>query len=226
MPRNDKSMAAITSTIAAGTALAGMGVSVAQAIKANKQQKQAGQEAKAAANRIQNLTEANPFNQVQVPTLGFELAQQGIDRTSASTLNALQGAGAEGVIGGVGALMQGNREQELELAAQANEAAYNRDVAEANAQGGINTRAINRIEGLETSRLKGAQEAQAQAIENKNAAIKGIIGSATAGANVIAGAQTGAYKADKGLQKLLGLGYTEEEANQIITSGNFKKGRY
>lgn len=216
-------MAAITSTIAAGTALAGMGMSAAQAIKANKDKKIAAKAAGDAAQQIANIKELNPFNQVQVPTLGFELAQQGIDRTSASTLNALQGAGAEGVIGGVGALMQGNREQELELAAQANEAAYNRDVAEANAQGGINQRKADRTFDLESSRLTGAQMAQAQAEKNRQAAIKGIFESAGAGADVLAGAQTGAYKqkSDKQLYGKAPKGTTkayDEYGNEIFVN--------
>lgn len=194
-------MAAVTAVISAGVALAGLGISAAKAVKANKQQEQAGREARATANRIQNMKEANPFAAVQVPTLGFELAQQGIDRSSANTLNALQGIGAEGVTGGVGALMQANKEQELELAVKANEAKYQRDVNEANAQSGINDRKFKSLADLEQQRLTGAQMAVAQAQENKNAAIEGIFKSVGAGADVIAGSQTGAYskKSDKAL---------------------------
>ncbi len=42
--------------------------------------------------------------------------------------------------------------------------------------------------------MTGAQKAQAQAQANKNAAISGMFESAIAGADVLAGAQTGAYK--------------------------------
>jgi hypothetical protein len=190
-------MAAVTTTIAAGVALAGMGVSAAQAVKAEKNKKAAGQAANQAAQNIANIKETNPFNQVQVPTLGFELAQQGIDRAVMSALSASQGAGAEGVIGGVSNLVGGIKGAELDLAAQANEAAYNRDVAEATAQGGINQRAANRTEDLETLRLQGAQSDMAQQEDNKQAAIQGMFESATAGAGVLAGAQTGAYKQKK-----------------------------
>jgi len=194
-------MAAVTAVIAAGVALAGLGIQASKAIKEDKLQKQSAAEAKATAKRIQGLTEANPFREVQVPTLGFELAQQGIDRSSASTLNALQGAGAEGVVGGVNALMQTNREQELELAAKANEAKYQRDFNEAQVQGGINQRKIERVADLEQQRLNGAQLAMAQAQQNKNAAIEGMFASAGSAATTIAGAQTGAYRAksDKAL---------------------------
>ena len=187
-------MAAVTTTIAAGTALAGMGVSAAQAVRANKDKKAAAQAASQAAQNIANIKEINPFNQVQVPTLGFELAQQGIDRAAMSALSASQGAGAEGVIGGVSNLVQGVKGAELDLAAQANEAAYNRDVAEATAQGDINKRQAERTADVETLRLEGAQAAQDQAEENKQTAITGMFNSAIAGADVLKGAQTGAYK--------------------------------
>ena len=222
-------MAAVTTTIAAGTALAGMGVSAVQAVKANKDKKAAAQAASQAAQNIANIKEINPFNQVQVPTLGFELAQQGIDRAAMSALSASQGAGAEGVIGGVSNLVQGVKGAELDLAAQANEAAYNRDVNEADAQSGINQRQADRTTDVETLRLKGAQQAQAQAEANKQAAITGMFNTATAGADVLAGAQTGAYKMsakDKAIGKLTGMGYTNEEANQVYNSPNYKKGNY
>lgn len=227
MPRNDKSMAAVTTTIAAGVALAGMGVSAAQAVKAEKDKKAASQAASQAAQNIANIKETNPFSAVQTPTLGFELAQQGIDRAAMSALSASQGAGAEGVIGGVSNLVQGVKGAELDLAAQANEAAYNRDIAEATAQSDINKRQADRTFELEAYRLQGAQLAQAQAQANKQAAIKGMFESATAGADVLAGAQTGAYKMpkyDKDIAKLKSLGYTDQEALQLYNSQNFKKG--
>ena len=226
MSRNDKNMAVVTSTIAAGVALAGMGMSAAQAIQANKEKKAAAKAATDAAQQIANIKELNPFNQVQVPTLGFELAQQGIDRSAMSALSATQGAGAEGVIGGVGNIMAATGQNELELAAKANEAKYQRDVYEADAQSGINQRKADRTFDLEDSRLTGAQMAQAQAEANKQDAIKGMFESAIAGADVLAGAQTGAYKPNKGMKRLLDLGYTEEEANQVLSSPNYKKGNY
>ena len=229
MPRNDKNMAAVTSTIAAGVALAGMGMSAAQAIQANKEKKTAAKAATDAAQQIANIKELNPFNQVQVPTLGFELAQQGIDRSAMSALSATQGAGAEGVIGGVGNIMAATGQNELELAARANEAKYQRDVNEAEAQSGINQRQAARTEDLQYSKLTGAQKAQAQAQANKNAAISGMFESAIAGADVLAGAQTGAYKMPKSTKdynNLLSKGYTDEEANQILSSPNYGKKGY
>lgn len=172
-------MAAVTTTIAAGVSLAGLGMSVGQAVKANSQAKQANNAATAAATAFQNIREQNAFSKVQVPTLGFDLAQQGIDRTAQSALSTLQGAGAEGVIGGVGQVMQGINANELDLSQQALEAKYNRDVMEANAQQGINQRQAVREEDLALMRLQGAQRDQYQAQLNKQQAIRGAFGSAS-----------------------------------------------
>lgn len=169
-------MPAITSTIAAGVSLAGMGMSTAQAINAKKQAKEAENVAKAAANEIMGLKEQNPFASVQVPTLGTEIAQQGLDRAAQNALQVSQGAGAEGVIGGVGQITQGMGANELDLAAQANELKYQRDVNQANAQSGINERQVNRQADLLDARLEGSQLARANAINNKNKAIQNIFG--------------------------------------------------
>ena len=167
-------MPAVTTVLA----VAGIGMSAAQYIQAQKQQKAAQAAATQAANTIAGMKESNPFAAVQVPTLGFDLAQQGIDRQTAASVNALQGAGAEGVIGGIGNVVQNNNQAELQLAADANSAAYQRDVNEANAQTDINTRKIGRDTNLQLSKLEGAQKASAQAQENKNAAVAGMVGSA------------------------------------------------
>ena len=167
-------MPAVTTALA----VAGIGMSAAQYIQAQKQQKAAQAAATQAANTIAGMKESNPFAAVQVPTLGFDLAQQGIDRQTAASVNALQGAGAEGVIGGIGNVVQNNNQAELQLAADANNAKYQRDVNEAEAQTGINTRKIGRDTNLQLSKLEGAQKASAQAQENKNAAVAGMVGSA------------------------------------------------
>ena len=124
-------MPAVTTAIAAGSALAGMGMSIGQAVQAQKAKKVAQGAATAAANQIKGIKESNAFSSVQVPTLGFDLAQQGIDRTAASALGVAQGAGAEGVIGATGSINQGVKDSELELASQANQVAMQRDFAQA-----------------------------------------------------------------------------------------------
>lgn len=172
-------MAAVTTALAAGSALAGMGMNIAQYAKNNKAQKYAAAAASAAASQIANIKEQNPFAQVQVPTLGFDLAQQGLDRSTISALSAAQGAGAEGVIGAAGNIVSAQNAQNLDLAAQADQMKYQRDAAQAAAQGEINARKSVRDYELGAMKLAGAQQAAATAQENKANAIAGIVGGAT-----------------------------------------------
>lgn len=171
-------MAAVTAVIGAGVALAGLGMNIAQQQKAKKDQAAAERAAKAAANRLQNITEQNAFKNIETPTLGFEMAQQSMDRQTMAGVNALQAAGPEAVIGGIPGLTEQNREGQMQLAAAANEAQFTTDLYRANAQQDINMRKSLREQQLETSRLEGAQVAAAQAQATEAAAIGGIVESA------------------------------------------------
>lgn len=168
-------MAAVTGTI---VALGGLGLSAAQAIKANKDMKTASQAAAKAAGELKNIKEFNAFKQVQVPTLGFELAQQSQAQATTQAMQSLQGAGAEGVIGGVGNVLQAGNEQALNLAAQAGQAQYQRDMAQAEAEQGIQARQQEREYMIGTNELQSAQMQRASAEERKNAAIEGMFTSA------------------------------------------------
>ena len=172
-------MAAVTATIAAGTALAGLGMSVGQAVKAQKDKNNAQAAAKQAAGAIRDMKEMNAYEDLQVPTLGFELAQQGLDKSVVSALQSTQGAGAEGVIGGVGRINEAANAQELNLAAQANDAEFNRDKLVAGAQQDINSNKFKQLSDLEISRLNGAQQEAYYAEMRKQQAIEGAFGSAT-----------------------------------------------
>lgn len=177
-------MAAVTG---AAIAVAGLGMSAAQAIKASKDMKTADNAAKAAKNELSKISETNAFKQVQVPTLGFNLAQQSQAQRSASALSAVQSAGAEGVIGGVGQIMQAGNEQDLQLAAQADEAKFKRDAMQADAEMGISARKQERDFMIGSIEAQSQNERRAQAESNRNAAIAGMFSSA--GAAVKAGSK-------------------------------------
>jgi hypothetical protein len=179
-------MAAVTGTI---VALGGLGLSAAQAIKANKDMKTASQAAQKAAGELKNIKEFNAFKQVQVPTLGFDLAQQSQAQATTQAMQSLQGAGAEGVIGGVGNVLQAGNEQALNLAAQAGEAQFKRDAMQAEAEQGIQGRKAERDFYAGMNELQSAQTERAAAEARKNAAIEGMFSSAgtalTSGAGAI-----------------------------------------
>jgi hypothetical protein len=168
-------MAAVTAAISAGVALAGVGMNIAQAAKANKDKKAAQGAASAAAAAMKNIKEVNQYAQVQVPTLGFELAQQGIDRSAASALQSAQGAGAEGVVGAAGQIQQAVGASELDLAAQAGDLKLQRDMAQAEAGTGIEQRRALRESDIYSAELTGAQDAAAAAQNAKVAAITGAV---------------------------------------------------
>lgn len=177
--------AATTAILATGSALAGTGMSIAQAIQSKKDAAAASQAAATAANTLQNMKQVNAMSKVQVPTLGTNLAQQGLDRATQSALSVSQGAGAEGVIGGVGQIMQASNEQELKLAANANEMEYQRNMDEATAQNTINAAKFKQLDELEKLRLEGAQGAEYQAQANRNEAIKNAITSGTKALGIV-----------------------------------------
>jgi hypothetical protein len=163
-------MAAVTSTL---VALGGVGLSAAQAIKANKDMKKAASQYGMAVNNMKQIKEVNQFKGVQVPTLGFELAQQGQDQQTQQGIAALQGVGAEGVIGGIGQLVGAGNEAYLGLAAQANQAQSQRDMAQAAAGQDIEARRADREYTIGAQEAKNASTMRAQAQKDKNAAIAG-----------------------------------------------------
>lgn len=179
-------MAAVTGTI---IALGGLGLSAAQAIKANKDMKTASQAAAKAAGELKNIKEFNAFKQVQVPTLGFELAQQSQAQATTQAMQSLQGAGAEGVIGGVGNVLQASNLAAGEQAAKLGELKLQRDINEAESQQGIEARKQEREYMIGTNELISAQNQRASAEENRNAAIQGMFTSAgnalTSGAGAV-----------------------------------------
>ena len=186
-------MAAVTSTL---VALGGVGLSAAQAIKANKDMKQAASAADLAKNQLKQIKETNPFKAVQTPMLGFELAQQQQSQREAQMVGALEGAGAEGIIGGIGQVAQAGNEQDMALAAQANQTQFQRDMAQAEAESGIEARKAERdwMTGIGDIQMQNAIRAQSE--KNRNTAIEGAFSS-------LCTAATGAdemidlYKSDK-----------------------------
>jgi hypothetical protein len=211
-------MAAATAVISAGVALAGVGLSVNQAVQANKDKKKAQSAATAAANRMKNIKEENAFKDIEMPTLGFELAQQSADRAMMSGVQSVQGAGAEAVIGALPGMMQVGSEQQLQLAAQANEAQMGLDLKKAEAQQMANARNTMAEREMELFKLEGAQGAAAQAQANINAGISGAVQGLGSAAQY-AGLSAALYK-NKG-QGIVGL--TEEQKAALSSYGKLKE---
>ena len=161
-------MAAVTSTL---VALGGVGLSAAQAIKANKDMKKAASQYDLANKNLKAIKETNQFKGVQVPRLGFELAQQGQDQQTQQAIAALQGTGAEGIIGGIGQLVGAGNEAYLQQAAQANQTQFQRDMAQAEAGQGIEARRGEREYNIGINEAMDASIRRSEAESNRNAAI-------------------------------------------------------
>lgn len=163
-------MPVATSAIIAGASAA---ASAGQAIAANQRRKKDEAAAREAASRLRGLTETDYSAGLQVPTMGYELAQQGIQQQQASGLQALQESGAAGVIGGVPSLVQAGNQANQELSADLQQAEYNRDVYRTQNRQGIEGRRMERDYDLGMGELQGAQMS---ALQNKQMVNQGISG--------------------------------------------------
>ena len=172
------------------TGFLGAGANTLQAIQSQKQMKIAAQARAQAIEQLKGIKEFNPYKAVQVPTLGFNLAQQSKAQAMQQGVNALKGAGAAGVIGGASNLVQAGFQQDLNLASGLGELEYQRNRDEAEAQQAINKNEADRKFELGAYELSNAQAMKDSAQQNRNKAIAGIFGSLGAGA-------LGAYKDSK-----------------------------
>lgn len=213
----------VATAVVAGSALVGTGLSVSQAVKQNKLQKQAARDAKAREAAAKNLAEQNPFNDIQVPTLANKQAMEEINQSGANAVNALQSTGAEGVLGGVSDINRGIQNAQLDVAADQNDRQYQRDMAQAEAQLGINARKTQRDYDMETAAFMQANQNQVDAQYNKNQAIQNAFTSINQGIGAFQNSDVGVYGTKsisrQNKKALKAKGYSNDEINQILLSG-------
>lgn len=173
-------MAALTSTIAAGV---GVALSAYQAYQGAQQQEDANKAAADIAAKQKMLAETNKVAGVQVPQLGYQLAQQSQAQRSASQLQALQGAGVAGVLGGVPALNQAATAEDLQLAAALDAQKAERDQFVAAQEQASEARRVQQQSDMLNSQMVGAQNARAMGQMNEQAGYAGIVGSLGNAAN-------------------------------------------
>jgi hypothetical protein len=166
-------MPAATSLIIAGASAA---ASAGQAIAANKRRKEADFAAKDAASRLKGISETDFSAGLQVPTMGYDLAQQGIQQQAATGVQALQEAGAAGVIGGMPNLQQQANEANLQLGADLQQQEYQRDLFRAQNQQAIDQRRVAREADIASQEVAGAQMAASENRQIVNDAISGGLG--------------------------------------------------
>ena len=171
-------MAATTSLIIAGASAAAKG---AQAIAANKRRKESDFAAKNAAAKLRGISETDYSAGLQVPTMGYDLAQEGVQQQVATGIEALQGAGAAGVIGGLPTLTQQSNQANLELGADLQQQEYQRDLMRANTRQQIEGRKNEREYDIASGELMGAQAASSENRQIVNQSVGDIFGALTTG---------------------------------------------
>lgn len=171
-------MAATTSLIIAGASAAAKG---AQAIAANKRRKEADLVAKSAAAKMRGITETDYSAGLQVPTMGYDLAQEGVQQQVATGIQALQDSGTAGVIGGLPTLTQQSNQANLELGADLQQQEYQRDLMRAQNRQNIEGRKIGREYDIASGELMGAQAASSENRQIVNQSVGDMFGALTTG---------------------------------------------
>ena len=159
--------------VATSMAIIGGVASAAQAIKGAQQAKEAEQ----ALNNLPVPQLVNPYENLTVSRLGADLQTQESQRTAASNIEALQGAGVRGLVGGVGRVQSLEQQQMQQVAADLD--AQQKQIDMAKAQG------ASQIQGMEEQRFKENRAALSSQYSQGNqqmwTGIGGVAQSAMAG---------------------------------------------
>ena len=161
-----------------------LGSAAYQGYQGSQKQKEAELAAQRIAAQQRAIREADEVSDVQVPTLGAELARQSLGQQFATSVAAAQSAGAAGVLGGIPALANLGADKALDIAAQLNKLEAQRDQFVAQQLQQRARREATAQRGLLGQQLAGAQMATAEARQQQQQALaSGIqaVGSATAG---------------------------------------------
>jgi len=175
--------------------LVSAGASAIQAYNASVDQKKAQQDAQRLGAQLRAIQEADKVSGLQVPTFGSELARQSIGQQMAMTVNALTGAGAAGVLGGIPGAQAMGANAALEIAADLQRQQAQRDQFVASALQGIEGRKAMAERGVVGDQLTGAQMQAYVSGTEKNQAIATGVGALGKAAAAEIGAQP-LYKKD------------------------------
>ncbi len=151
-------------------AIIGGVASAAQAVKGAQQ----ASAAKNALNDLEIPEWVNPYENAQVSTMGADLQRQESQRTAASNIEALQGAGVRGLVGGVGRVQAQQQQMDQQIAADLDRQQKELDQQKAQAQ--------MQIQGVEEQRYRGDVSALSSQVNQGNQMMwTGIGGVAQAG---------------------------------------------
>jgi hypothetical protein len=200
---------ATAAAIGLGIAAAGSGYQIYQGEQAKSEASKAAEQA---AAKMASVTEANQFQDLEIPTLGLDMAQENIQARQQGEIQALQDIGAAGVLGGLTTSSENARRADLDLAAEAQKAQYQRDLmVKQNAQQ-IESNRAQRDFGMYGGQLAGAQTARAEGAAMSNAGLSGLINVGMQGASMGMGGLGGGGSA--------GLSGADAAASQSLKAQN------
>lgn len=195
--------------LATAVTLASLGLSAKQALDGAQAESKANQAAENAANQAARIQERDFYKELKVPTLGLEKATQNMQAWQQAQIQALKESGAAGVLGGLTAAGQQARAQNQDLAVEAQNAQYQRDLAQAQNAQQIEQGRMQREFAMNQAKLAGAQTAAAEARQNKAAGIQGGISALSNAATLDAYRDIyGNQEENKGPGFLAQLGYS------------------
>ena len=170
-------MAAATTIIAGSAALASTGLGIGQAIAGANKKKDAQNAINQSVEELRTMIkqgQANRLKALQVPTMGAELRERALARGTAGQVEAMQEAGAAGVIGGAGRLTQAVGEQAEQEAARIDALQAQRDRAVLQQEQALENQRYQGLLGLEQMELQGASQAASDAMAQQQAGFQAI----------------------------------------------------
>lgn len=160
----------------------GLGTSLAQTIKANKQIKSAEAAAKQYAQDYKNIEEVNYMAGLQAPDIS-KMQQEGAARATQMSIQAMQEMGPEGAAQ-VGNIIEAQRQADLQTAQQQGVLEQQVQQQVLGTQQQLEAKRAAREEDVALMGLQGAQMAGVQAQNQKAAGIEGMF---SAGGQIIGG---------------------------------------
>ena len=194
--------------VATTMAIIGGVASAAQAVKG-------AQEASAAKDALNNLKLPewqNPYENAQVSTLGADYSRELSQGTAASNIEALQGAGVRGLVGGVGRVQGEQQQLDQQIAADLDRQQKELDQQKA--------QAYMQLKGVEEQRYRGDVAALSSQVNQGNqmmwAGITGVAQSGMAAVSANAGGDKDTTKPPTGGSSGMSVSQMQSKYNPSI----------
>ena len=189
------------SWVMAGVASAQLTYAVYKGVVANNDEKKAEKAAEEAIENYKKIETKNVMGALQIPTKGVELEERNLSRATAGQVDAMQEAGAAGVIGGTGRLTQAVGAQSESQAARVERMQADRDRIVLNEEQRLERERANRLRNVEMMRLQGAQGAAAAAANEQQMAMQSGVDAVGTGATAVSASQNPYGRQDENFTK-------------------------